>query len=640
VEFNISRLGDFARTRVGQRRLSGRGAFLPLHHAGTLSVSDTMRQREPRLEDYAMIGDCETAALVSREASIDWLCWPRFDSQALFAGLLGGPQFGHWQIRAADSSCIVRRHYRPETLILQTEFHGARGIATVTDFMPIRDRESTIVRVVDCQRGRMPMHLELVLRFDYGSRIPWVTRLPGNALCAIAGPHRIILQSSVPVFGEDFKTLADFSLRAGQQATFTLRYSPSHQALPRRLDPLKALRQTELYWKRWSARTGACGKYTNAVRRSLITLKALTYRPTGGIVAAPTTSLPERLGGERNWDYRFCWLRDATFTLQAMMNSGYDEEAKDWRDWLLRAVAGDPAQAQILYGIDGERLTSEWELPWLPGYARSRPVRVGNAASEQRQLDMYGEIMDTLYQARCRTHTPNRGDWPLQLKLLEHLETEWRLPDRGIWEVRGTPRHFTYSKVMAWVAFDRAIKTARQFRLKGPIRRWVSLRRQIYAQVCQKAYNVRLGAFVQSYGSRVLDASVLLLPLVGFMPVSDPRMRGTIARIERDLMSDGLVMRYQTRRGIDGLPPGEGAFLACSFWLADNYVLQGHMHKARQLFERLLDLCNDVGLLSEEYDPRARRFLGNFPQAFSHIALINTAHNLTRDSGPATQRSA
>jgi GH15 family glucan-1,4-alpha-glucosidase len=593
-----------------------------------------------RLEDYALIGDCETAALVSRRGSIDWLCWPHFDSQACFSALLGGTKFGCWRISAHDRRARIERRYRRDTLILETDFSHARAAARVTDFMPMRDRHSTVVRIVTGLRGRLRMSLELILRFDYGSRIPWVTRQEDGALCAIAGPHRVVLRSSVALQSKNLRTRAAFTIVAGRQETFTLTYSPSHEYMPRGPAPLTALRLTQRAWRRWTARTTMSGQYSGAVRRSLITLKALTFRPSGGIVAAPTTSLPERLGGQRNWDYRFCWLRDATFTLQAMMNGGHYHEARAWRSWLLRAVAGDPAQVQILYRIDGERLAHEWELGWLPGYAGSRPVRLGNAAADQRQIDIYGEVMDALHQARCADKDPHSEDWPLQLKLLEHLESVWRLPDRGIWEVRGPMRHFTYSKVMAWVAFDRAIKSAQQFGLKGPVRRWRALCERIHRQICRRAFNPRLGAFVQSYETGILDASVLLMPLVGFLPAQEPRMRSTIDRIERDLTVDGLVLRYRTKRSIDALPPGEGAFLACSFWLADNFVLLKQWSKARQLFERLLALSNDVGLLSEQYDPRRRRFLGNFPQAFSHIALINTAHNLTLEQGPADQRSA
>jgi GH15 family glucan-1,4-alpha-glucosidase len=594
---------------------------------------------DTRLEDYGLIGDCETAALVSRRGSIDWLCWPRFDSQACFAGLLGGAQFGRWLLTASRENVDAKRRYRRDTLVLETDYSDARGAAQVVEFMPIRDQHSTIVRIATGQRGKIRMRMELILRFDYGARIPWVTKLADGALCAIAGPHRVILRSSVPLRSKDFRTHADFTLKGGDRATFTLSYSHSHADLPRSTAPLRALRIAERGWRKWSARSAVSGRYSSAIRRSLITLKALTYRPSGGIVAAPTTSLPERLGGRRNWDYRFCWLRDATFTLQAMMIGGHYEEARAWRSWLLRSVAGDPAQVQILYGIDGERLSQEWEIPWLPGYAHSRPVRLGNAAAGQHQLDLYGELMDALHQARCGDEHPNKEGWPLQLKLLEHLESIWQFPDRGIWEVRGPPRHFTHSKVMAWVAFDRAIKSVRQFKLKGPVNRWRTLRDRIHRQVCRRAFNSRLGAFVQSYGSRILDASVLLMPLVGFLPADEPRMRSTIARIERDLTSHGLVRRYQTRASIDALPPGEGTFLACSFWLADNYVLLNEKAKARKLFEQLYALSNDLGLLPEEYDPRQRRFLGNFPQAFSHIALINTAHNLSLDCGPATLRS-
>jgi GH15 family glucan-1,4-alpha-glucosidase len=594
----------------------------------------------PRLEDYALIGDCESAALVSRSGSIDWLCWPRFDSPACFAGVLGGAKFGRWCIGPSTRVVRTDRRYLTDTLIVETTFHTARASVVLTDFMLMRNHHPTIVRMVKGIRGRLRMSLELILRFDYGLRIPWVTRLPDGGLCAIAGPDRVVLRSSVPLVGEGFKTVANFSIRGGQRQTFTMTYSPSHEPIPKAASPMQALRQTERSWRRWIARSTDSGRYSPVVRRSLITLKALTYRPSGGIVAAPTTSLPERLGGQRNWDYRFCWLRDATFTLQSLMNSGYYEESRAWRGWLLRAIAGNPEQAQILYGIDGKRLAIEWEVPWLPGYAESRPVRIGNAASGQFQLDMYGEVMDALHQARCGMKSADEQDWPLQLRLLEHLEKVWELPDRGIWEVRGPARHFIYSKVMAWVAFDRAIKSAQQFKLRGPVARWRALRQKIYRQVWKHGFNKRLGAFVQSYGSRALDASVLLLPLVGFVASDDPRMRSTIERIEQDLMVDGLVLRYRTNLNVDALPRGEGAFIACSFWLVDNYLLLGERRKARELFERLLALTNDVGLLSEEYDPRQRRFLGNFPQAFSHIALINSAHNLTRPRASARQRSA
>jgi GH15 family glucan-1,4-alpha-glucosidase len=592
-----------------------------------------------RLEDYALIGDCESAALVSRNGSIDWLCWPRFDSPACFAGILGGADYGRWWIGPSGRATRIERRYLTDTLIVETTFHTARASVALTDFMLVRDHHPTIVRIVRGIRGRLRMSLEMILRFDYGSRIPWVTSLPDGGLCAIAGPDRVVLRSSVPLVGEGFKTVANFSIRSGQRQTFTMTYSSAHVPAPKPANPLEALRHTERAWRRWIRRASDTGRYSPAVRRSLITLKALTYRPSGGIVAAPTTSLPERLGGERNWDYRFCWLRDATFTLQSMMNSGYYEESRAWRAWLLRAVAGDPEQAQILYGIDGERLVPEWEVPWLPGYGNSKPVRIGNAASDQFQLDMYGEVMDVLHQARCVMKSDDAQDWPLQLKLLEHFEKVWELPDRGIWEVRGPPRHFTYSKVMAWVALDRAIKSAEQFKLRGPLARWRALREKIYRQVWREGFNKRLGTFVQCYGSRDLDASVLLFPLVGFVAADDPRMISTIERIERELVVDGLVLRYRTRASVDALPKGEGAFLACSFWLVDNYVLRGERRKARELFERLLSLSNDVGLLSEEYDPRQRRFLGNFPQAFSHIALINSAHNLTRFGASTKQRS-
>ncbi|HEY6451580.1 MAG TPA: glycoside hydrolase family 15 protein [Steroidobacteraceae bacterium] len=592
------------------------------------------------MEDYALLGDCETAALVSRGGSIDWLCWPRFDGGACFAALLGGPEHGRWLLAPANSAARSRRRYRADTLILETDFETPEGAVSVIDFMPMSDGGSSIVRLVVGRRGQMAMRTELVLRFDFGFRMPWVTRMKDGTTCAVAGPHRVAMRTPVALRGEDFRTVGDFTVAAGQTVPFVLAYSPSHLPLPGAIDAAAALSATERYWRQWVAEGSDAGEYSEIVRRSLITLKALTYYPTGGIVAAPTTSLPERIGGQRNWDYRFCWLRDATFTLQAMMNAGYYQEAQAWRSWLIRAVAGDPAQVQIMYGLGGERRLTEWEVPWLPGYENSRPVRIGNAASEQRQLDMYGEIMDALHHGRVGKLAATEDDWSLQHKLLEHLETIWDQPDCGMWEVRGDPQHFTYSKAMAWVAFDRAIKTVEQFGLQGPLDHWKSLRARIHEEICRHGFNPKIGAFVQSYGSSELDASVLLLPLVGFLPPADARVRSTIEAIERHLMADGFIRRYRTSAGGDGLPPGEGAFLACSFWFADNLVLLGRQADARALFERLLGLCNDVGLLAEEYDPLDKRLIGNFPQAFSHIAIVNTAHNLTRAAGPARQRAS
>jgi GH15 family glucan-1,4-alpha-glucosidase len=590
------------------------------------------------IEDYALIGDCETAALVARNGSIDWLCWPRFDGGACFAALLGTPDNGRWLLAPVDPKAQTTRAYRKNTLVLESTHKTADGIVSVIDFMPPRGKASHVVRLVVGKRGKVAMRTELVLRFDYGSIVPWVQRVDERTLSAIAGPDRTILRTPVPLRGEDLKTVGEFSVAAGETVPFVLSYVPSHVRLPAPLNPERALEVTEAFWSDWCKKAPPVKQYGEAVTRSLITLKALTYHPTGGIVAAPTTSLPEQLGGTRNWDYRYCWLRDTTFTLQALMNSGYYEEARAWRDWLLRAIAGAPEQVQIMYGIAGERRLTEWEVPWLPGYQGARPVRIGNAAANQLQLDIYGELMDSVHQARSSKLLADPAGWELQRTLIGHLEEIWREPDEGIWETRGGRQHFTYSKVMAWVAFDRSIKSAERFNLDGPIDRWYKLRAEIHAEVCENAFNTKLGAFVDRYGGDSLDASTLLIALVGFLPASDPRIRGTVDAIERRLMADGLVLRYDTHRGSDGLPAGEGAFLACSFWLADNLVLLGRRQEATRLYERLLSLRNDVGLLAEEYDPKTRRLVGNFPQAFSHIAVINTAHNLMRKAKPAEQR--
>jgi GH15 family glucan-1,4-alpha-glucosidase len=597
-----------------------------------------LRSTAPRIEDYALIGDCETAALISRGGSIDWLCWPRFDSGACCAALLGGPENGHWLIAPAGPSAVKRR-YRPDTLILETEFTTREGSMTLIDFMPMRSRDSHVIRLLVGRSGRVAMRTELVLRFDYGLLVPWVTRLSDGRRSFVAGPDRAILSSEVPLHGEDLKTVGEFQVGAGQTLRFVLSYGCSYQRLPARVDAVAVLGATTRFWRRWIAQSSVRGEYDEAVRRSLITLKALNYRPTGGIVAAATTSLPERIGGVRNWDYRYCWLRDATFTLQAMMNSGHYDAARQWREWLLRAVAGDPDRMQIMYGIAGERLVPEWQIPWLRGYEHSAPVRIGNAASGQFQLDVYGEVMDVLHQGREGKLADSAAGWQLQLALMNRLESVWNKPDRGMWEVRGKAQHFTYSKVMAWVALDRVIRSAEQFGLPAPLRRWRALRRRIHEDVCHRGFNRSVGTFVRSYGSKSLDASLLLLPLVGFLRPQDPRMRATIEAIKHRLTWDGLVKRYDTREVSDGLPRGEGVFLPCSFWLADNLVLLKRHEEAQRLFERLLALRNDVGLLSEEYDPRAARLLGNFPQSFSHIALVNTAHKLTHDRGPA-QRSS
>ena len=591
------------------------------------------------IEDYALIGDCETAALVARDGSIDWLCWPRFDGGACFAALLGNPEHGHWQIAPVDPGARITRRYRDDTLILETEFTTDDGVVTLVDFMPPRGSASHLVRMVTGQRGRVAMSCELVLRFDYGSLVPWVTRRDDGALRAVAGPDMTVLRTPVVVHGEDLKTVGKFVVTEGETVPFVLSYGLSYRPPPGPIDPNAALRETEAFWRKWSGASKAAGKCSALVHRSLITLKALTYRPTGGIVAAPTTSLPEQLGGTRNWDYRYCWLRDATFTLLSLMNGGFYNSARDWREWLLRAIAGSPQQSQIMYGIDGARRLTEVELPWLPGYERAKPVRIGNAASNQLQLDVYGEVMDALYQARRGGLGSLDAALDLECAILDHLAEIWREPDDGIWEVRGGRQHFTYSKVMAWVAFDRAVKLSEEFGLAGPVDRWKTLRQEIHDDVCSKAFNPRIGAFTQHYGADTLDASVLLMPLVGFLPASDPRVRGTVEAIERNLMVDGFVMRYNTQSGKDGLPPGEGAFLACSFWLVDNLVLLGRLSEAEQMFDRLCGLCNDVGLLSEEYDPHAKRLVGNFPQAFSHVALVNSAHNLFLAENPLKQRA-
>jgi GH15 family glucan-1,4-alpha-glucosidase len=595
-----------------------------------------------RIEDYALIGDCETAALVARDGSIDWLCWPRFDSGACFAALLGSPENGRWLIAPADPNPRITRRYRHGTLILETEFETDEGGVTVVDFMPLGSVAQDLVRLVIGRHGRVAMRAELVVRFDYGSVVPWVTRLEdGSGVRAVAGPDMVVLRTPVPLCGEKLSTVAAFTVGAGDNMPFVLTYGPSHVPAPAPLDPQAALDETEAFWRAWSARCRYKGPWMEAVHRSHITLKALTYAPTGGIVAAPTTSLPERIGGSRNWDYRYCWLRDATFTLLSLMETGYRDEAKAWSDWLLRAVAGSPSQIQVMYGLAGERRLTESEVPWLSGYQGSRPVRVGNAAQSQLQLDVYGEVMDALHQARRGGLITTEASWALQRAIVEHLETVWHEPDEGIWEVRDGRRQFTHSKVMAWVALDRAIRSAEEFGLEGPLDRWRSVRQRIHQEVCRKGYDHDLGSFVQSYGSHQLDASLLLLPLVGFLPATDPRVRGTVSAIEQRLLIDGtFVLRYDTQKAADGLPPGEGAFLACSFWLADNLILLGRHEDARRLFERLLALRNDVGLLAEEYDPVARRQVGNFPQAFSHIALVNTARNLTQAAKPARDRAA
>lgn len=590
-----------------------------------------------RIEDYALIGDLEAAALVSKDGSIDWLCWPRFDSVACFANLLGEPQNGRWLLAPASPAKRIRRQYRKDTLILETDFETPEGSVTLIDFMPPREKHSHVIRLVRGTRGQVPMTMEFVLRFDYGKSVPWVTSTKSHVLRAVAGPHMTILRTPVALRGEDMRTVADFTVRAGETVPFVLTYAASHMGLPKTIDPEITLQRAEKSWRDWIRKCKYRGPWKEAVKRSLITLKALTYWPTGGIIAAPTTSLPEHIGGSRNWDYRFCWLRDASFTLEALMAAGYQTEAADWRDWLLRAIAGSPDQVQILYGLAGERQASEWEADWLTGYQNSKPVRIGNAAAEQLQFDIYGEMLSALYNAHCGGLSETHSEEDLQIALLDHLAKVWRKPDDGIWEMRGPRRHFTHSKVMSWAAFDRGIKIGEQFDCKCPLDRWRAVRDEIHKDVCVKGFNADVGSFVQFYGSKEVDASLLMIAKVGFLPASDPRVKGTVRAIEDQLMRDGLVLRYRTEHTEDGLPPGEGVFLACSFWLADNYLLMGKRAKAKRLFSKLVRLQNDLGLMSEEYDPRAKLMLGNFPQAFSHIALINTAFDLTH---PVRRRSS
>jgi GH15 family glucan-1,4-alpha-glucosidase len=594
-----------------------------------------------RIEDYAVIGDTRTAALVGKDGSIDWLCLPRFDSGACFAALLGDPSHGRWQIApGAGAPWTVRRRYRDDTLVLETEFTTRDGVVRVVDCMPPDEDIPNLVRLVEGVEGRVAMRTELVIRFDYGWIVPWV-RTADGVLRAIGGPDALTVCTPVRMHGENFRTVADFTVAAGERLPFVLGWHPSNAPPPPELDASGAVEAAERWWRKWAAQATYEGPWREAVVRSLITLKALTYTPTGGIVAAATTSLPEWIGGVRNWDYRYGWLRDATFTLYALLVGGFKDEARAWRDWLLRAVAGAPSQLQIMYGVAGERRLPELTLDWLPGYEGSGPVRVGNAAVSQLQLDVYGEVIDSLYQARRIGISPDPLAWNVQRKLLEFLESGWREPDQGIWEVRGPHQHFTHSKVMAWVAFDRAVKAVESMGVGGPADRWRAIRHAIHEEVCTKGYDPRRRTFTQAYGSPALDASLLMIPLVGFLPPTDPRVAGTVAAIERELVREGFVLRYLTQDVIDGLPPGEGVFLLCTFWLADAYALMGRRDEAQALFERLLSLRNDVGLLSEQYDPTARRLLGNFPQAFSHVGLINTACNLTpRQPTPALHRKS
>jgi GH15 family glucan-1,4-alpha-glucosidase len=591
------------------------------------------------IADYALIGDLQTAALVGMDGSIDWLCLPRFDAPACFAALLGDRGNGRWKLAPAGDGHCVERAYVPGTLVLVTTFHTESGTVQVTDCMPPRGHAPDVVRVVEGISGSVAMEMDLVVRFDYGAAVPWVQQLDGTT-SLVAGPDALELQAGVPVDGEDLATTAAFTVGAGERVPFVLTWHRSHELPPRRADPDHAVDDTVAWWRAWSDRCTGGGRWHADVQRSLITLKALTYHPTGGIVAAATTSLPEVLGGVRNWDYRYCWLRDATFTLQSLLAAGYEDEAVAWRDWLVRAVAGDPAQLQIMYGAAGERRLPELELDWLAGYEGSLPVRIGNAAASQRQLDVYGEVMDALHQARMAGIPSDAVSWEVQRALLAWLETGWREPDYGLWEIRGPARHFVHSKVMCWVAFDRGVRAVEDFHLDGPVERWRAARDEIHREVCDRGWDPLRRTFTQSYGSTELDASLLMLPMVGFLPPGDERVLGTIDAVQRELSVDGFVERYPTQQGtsVDGLPGKEGAFLLCSFWLADALALTGRTEEATALFERLLGLTNDVGLLAEEHDPRSGRMLGNFPQAFSHVGLVNTALNLTAAARPVDQR--
>ena len=592
-----------------------------------------------KIEDYGFIGDTQTGALVAKDGSIDWLCLPRFDSGACFAALLGDARHGRWRLTPGDEVLRVTRCYRGPSLILETEFHTRTGAVRLIDFMPPRDGEADLIRIVEGISGEVPIQMELIVRLDYGSIVPWV-RTVDHTWTATGGPDSLSLTTPATLKGERFATRADFTIRPGERMPFVLAWVPSHEPRPAVIDPIAALEDTEAWWRDWASAFTYDGPWKEQVLRSAITLKGLTYAPTGGIVAAATTSVPEKIGGVRNWDYRYCWLRDATLTLYSLINCGFMEEAAAWRRWLLRAAAGDPAKIQIMYGAAGERRLPEMILDWLPGYENSSPVRIGNAAVHQFQLDVFGEVIDTLHVARHAGLEDDQDAWALEKVMLEFVELAWREPDEGIWEVRGPRRHFTHSKVLAWVAFDRAILAVEEHGLEGPVERWRTLRDEIHRDVCDKAYDATRNTFTQYYGGTELDASLLQIPLLGFLPTTDPRVAGTIAAIEDELLEDGFLHRYRTREHVDGLPPGEGAFLACSFWLADAYLLLNRPADARRLFERLLALRNDVGLLSEEYDARQRRLVGNFPQAFSHVALVNTAHNLARATKPAEQRSA
>ncbi len=625
------------------------------------------------LEDYAFVGDAHGAALVGRDGSVDWLCLPRFDSSACLAALLDSPEAGRWLLAPAGAACSSRWRYRGDTLVLESDWETSSGAVRVVDFMPPKGQASDLVRLVECVAGRVEMRMELRIRFGDGKVVPWVRRLGDGRLALVAGPDALYLDTPAPLHGESMSTVSTFTISAGQRVPFVLTWCESHLPPPTRVDADRAENETEAWWEHWMSTCTYRGAYDDAVRRSLVVLKGLTYQPTGGIVAAPTTSLPEQLGGPRNWDYRYCWLRDATITLLALLEGGFHAEAASWRRWLLRAVAGDPADLQIMYGVAGERRLDERVLPWLGGYQGAAPVRVGNAAVDQLQLDVYGEVLDALHQARiaglpvayeggAHADTPAHSrsgraarhqqvsaatgpghdpSWALQVSLLDFLESAWSRPDSGLWEMRGPARHHTYSKVMAWVAVDRAIQGAEQFGLPAPLHAWRALRTRIHDDVITHAYDPGRNTFTQSYGSPYLDASLLNIGLVGFLPADDPRVAGTVDAVSRDLRTDGgLLLRYDPQASGDGLPGREGAFLACTFWLAESQALLGRHDEATATFERLLDLRTDLGLLSEEYDTTAGRLVGNFPQAFSHVPLITTASALNRRAGQRSRASS
>jgi GH15 family glucan-1,4-alpha-glucosidase len=591
-----------------------------------------------KIEDYALISDMEAAALVDRNGSIDWLCWPDFSSNACFAALLGTPENGNWTIAPLEGEWSSSRRYRDHTLILETTYNHSCGAVRLIDFMPPRGHHSDVIRIVEGVRGSVPMRMELALRFEFGRVVPWVTSIP-DGVRAVAGPNLVMLHASVPVLGEGLKTVADFTVRKGERVWFTLTYGNSWEDDPAQVNWEGAFNDTVRIWRNWTRHLKYEGEYRPVVERSLITLKALTFRPTGGIVAAPTTSLPEQIGSVRNWDYRYCWLRDSTFTLLALMNGGFYHEAEAWNNWLFRALAGSPDQAQIMYGLRGEQRLTESEIPWLAGYENSRPVRVGNAASEQMQLDIYGEVLDSFFHAHHGMRRHDQNEFRVLSLLLKRLEAIWQEPDEGIWETRGGPQQFTHSKMMAWVAFDRAVMLAEQFGYDAPIETWKTIRDAIHAEICKHAFHRGKNSFTRSYGSDDLDAALLLMPAVGFLPGHDPRVKGTVTAIERKLMPHGFVLRYDTTKVQDGLPPGEGVFLACSFWMVSALKAIGRKRDAKKLFERLLALCNDVGLLSEEFDLEHNRMVGNFPQAFSHIALVNAAFDLESDGVKIRKRA-